>query len=349
MRSVLLTLAMTLLAHPLHAQSPSATLAWWSKVTAGTDHHAFTDLVHYRDHYYLCFRTGQGHVSMDGAVTILRSPDMRAWTHQKTIKTHGDDRDPHFAVSGDRLYVYFGVWDTIHSEGAKPPQRNKVRSHAVWTEDGETWSDVAGLYEPGWWLWRVRRLGDAFYSAAYTALRPVPDARETRLLRSEDGLNWELVSTVTRSHMCGEADFWKRPDGSLAMLSRTGGSEPARLFTSDAAHTTWNEAELSEMLHSPAVAFWKDRAFVAGRGQRDGKSVTKLWELRDNDLVELLVLPSGGDTGYPGLIPVPESLEEDAPRFYISWYSQVDVATGEKEPDHGAGVYVGEVRILDER
>ena len=110
----------------------------------------------------------------------------------------------------------------------------------------------------------VRHLGDAFYTAAYSA-RPVPEARETRLLRSEDGLNWELVSTVTRSHMCGEADFWKRPDGSLAMLSRTGGSDPARLFTSDAAHTTWNDAELSKCCIL-AVAFWKDRAFVAGRG-----------------------------------------------------------------------------------
>jgi hypothetical protein len=215
------------------------------------------------------------------------------------------------------------------------------------TEDGTSWSDVKGLYEPGWWLWRVNRIGDAFYTAAYTARRPVPEFRETRLLRSEDGVNWNLVSTVTRDHMCGEADFWKREDGTLAMISRTGERNPARLFTSNGDHTAWTDHELNAMVHAPKLAFWKDRVFVAGRGQQDGAYVTKLWELDGGELRELLVLPSGGDTSYPGLLLIPESLDESAPRLYISWYSQKDVTTNENEPDKGAGVYVGEIAVND--
>lgn len=341
---LLLLLPMAL---PAPAASPGTSLDWWEKVSDTPGHHAFTDLAEFQGHYYLCYRTGAGHVSMDGVITILRSSDMRIWEHNATIKTLGDDRDPHLLATPDRLYVYFGVWDTIHGEGTNTPQRNKVRSHMASTADGESWSGVKGLYDPGWWLWRVNQIDDAFYTAGYTALRPAPDARHTRLLRSEDGVHWDLVTTVTREHMCGEADFWQRDDGSLAMVSRTGGGNPARLFTSNGDYTEWTDHELSEMVHAPKLAFWKDRVFVAGRGKKDGQSVTKLWELDGTDLRELLVLPSGGDTSYPGLLVIPESLEEAAPRLYISWYSQQDVVTGENEPDGGAGVYVGEITVHD--
>ena len=107
----------------------------------------------------------------------------------------------------------------------------------------------------------------------------------------------------------------------------------------------WDNVELSAMVHSPAVAFWYDRTFVAGRGDEDGKHVTKFWELQGANLVELLRLPSGGDNAYPGLLTVKESLREEHPRFYISWYSQADATTGELEPGECANVYVGELEL----
>ena len=73
--------------------------------------------------------------------------------------------------------------------------------------------------------------------------------------------------------------------------------------------------------------------------------MTKLWELQGRTLTELITLPSGGDNAYPGLLIVPESLDEVTPRFYISWYSQTDAESGEKEPNGGAGVYVGEIAM----
>ncbi len=327
------------------SQELNATLTWHQKVAEPPGHHAFTDLVRFKGYYYLCNRVGSGHVSMDGVIEIRRSTDMKVWEDCGTIKTLGDDRDPHFAATEDRLYLFFGVWDTLHGTGNTPPERHNVRSHMASTEDGTTWSAVQGLYEPGWWLWRVRMIDDMFYSVAYTALRPVPEFRESRLLRSPDGIQWELVSTITRDFMAGEADLWRRDKESFAVLSRTGGSEPARLFSSDASLRVWENVPMNAMVHSPVVAFWYDHIFVAGRGEVDGKHVTKLWELHGVELRELMVLPSGGDNAYPGLIPVPESLEKGDPRLYISWYSQTDADTGEKEPNGGAGVYVGEITL----
>lgn len=325
-------------------ESP-ATLTWFQAVTEAPGHHAFTDLAWFDGNYYLCYRSGTGHVSLDGDIRIRRSADMKSWEDCGLVKTPDDDRDPHFVVANDRLYLYFGVWDTLPGEGDGGPVRNKVRSHMTSSRDGTEWEPVQPVYESGWWLWRVRHFDGAFHSAAYTALRPVPEYRETLYLRSEDGVQWNLVSTVNQEFMAGEADLWRRDKESIAILSRTGGNGHARFFSSDASYIAWDNVELSAMVHSPVVAFYFDQIFVAGRGADGEKHVTKLWELQGTTLTELLTLPSGGDNAYPGLLTIPDSLREDHPRFFISWYSQTNATTGEKEPDGGANVYVGEISL----
>ncbi|MCF6287450.1 MAG: hypothetical protein L3K26_20050 [Candidatus Hydrogenedentes bacterium] len=342
MRFVIIA-SLLFLSPAIQAESPTASLSWFQKVSDSPGHHAFTDLAYFKGHYYLCNRVGTGHVSMDGVIQIRRSTDMKNWEDCGVIKTIGDDRDPHFAATPEKLYVFFGVWDTTHGDGDRPIGRNNVRSHVASSEDGTAWSKVQGIYEPGWWLWRVRHINGTFYSAAYTALRPVPTFRETRLLKSDDGIQWDFVSTVTKENMSGEADFWLRDEESIGLISRTGKGQHARFFSSDASFRVWENVELNAMVHSPVLAFWHDRIFVAGRGEEDGKHVTKFWELKGATLHEMLSLPSGGDNAYPGLLTIPESLDEGPPRFYISWYSRVDAVTGENEPKGGAGVYVGEI------
>lgn len=342
---ILIAISLITLSLSVAADDSLAHLVWSKKLSDTPGHHAFTDLTFFKGHYYLCNRVGAGHVSMDGVIQIRRSKDMKHWEDSGVIKTIGDDRDPHFAVANDRLYVFFGVWDTSHGDGTRPVGRHTVRSHMASSEDGKSWSKVQALYEPGWWLWRVHHIDGAFYTVAYTALRPVPEFRESRLLRSPDGVQWDLVSTITKEHMAGEADFWKRDEESFSVLSRTGSNQPARLFSSDASFRQWEDVALNTMVHSPALAFWSERIFVAGRGKSDNQHVTKLWELQGRTLTELVTLPSGGDNAYPGLLVVPESLDEVSPRFYISWYSQTDAESGEKEPHGGASVYVGEIAL----
>ena len=330
---------------------PLARIDWMQKAYGDGRHNAFTDLTRWKDMYYLCFRHGEDHGSMDGEIRVMRSPDMKTWEPCGTLKTFGDDRDPHFAVTGERLYVYFGVWDLEHAEDHGTPSRQDVRSHFASSEDGQTWSDVRGVYEQKWWLWRVRHHGGAFYSIAYSAYRPRPPMRESRLLRSEDGLAWELVSTVTTERMSGEADMWFEDDGSMWLVTRTGDAPGnAWLHRSDPSKQTWTAHDLGELIHSPAIAEWKGRFFVAGRGRNaDGGDVTRLWELYPDEcrVRPLLTLPSGGDTSYPGLVADPASLDAGQPAFFISWYSQHDQ---ESEPNHTkstASVYVA--RVIVER
>ncbi|MCX5770651.1 MAG: sialidase family protein [Candidatus Hydrogenedentes bacterium] len=228
------------------AWAESAQLDWVERIYGDGRHNAFTDLVQWNGQYYVCFRHAESHMSLDGQIRVMRSADLHAWEPCGTIDTAGDDRDPHLSPAGDRLYVFFGTWDIVHQPGNKLLDRSSVRSYCAYTTDGSTWSKVDATYEPGWWLWRVsrnngrqdgarqdgaRQDGGLFYSAAYTAVRPTPAARETRLLQSSDGINWTLVSTVTRERNAGEADMVFEPDGSIWLISRTGDQSGGAMFS----------------------------------------------------------------------------------------------------------------------
>lgn len=335
--AVVFAILLTLSAGVMHAESP-VKLDWSQKVFGDGLHNAFTDLTEWRGAYYLCFRHGKSHGSLDGEIRIMRSNDLRAWEPCATLDTLGDDRDPHFTSDGAALYCYFGVWDVVHQPGAGAPDRGSVRSHFARSENGTDWSPVQGVYEPGWWLWRVRRLGDFFYSAAYTAVRPKPSARETRLLRSVDGLAWDLVSTVTKEHMTGEADLEFLPGGGLRLLTRAGGEPGTSLwYETDAAMQTWRETDTGVLVHAPVFAVWNGERYVAGRAQTDAGCVTRLWRIAGTALEEVLTLPSSGDTSYPGLIVAAPGGSD--PALYISWYSQHEDGSDK----NAASVYVGRI------
>lgn len=320
-----------------------ARLDW--HVTAYSDgaHNAFTDLAYFNGAYYLGFRHGETHASLDGEIRVMRSADMKTWEPCGTIDTAGDDRDAKLIAVGDTLYLYFGTWDIVHRQGHDTPDRGSIRSYFATTKDGTTWSKVQGVYEPGFWLWRIRHHEGAFYSAAYTAVRPTPKARDTRLLRSIDGLNWELVSVVTTERLAGEADMLWRADGAVWVLTRTGDAAgDAEWLTSDATMKHWTGKGTGTPIHSPVFATWKDRVFVAGRDYRKEGSTTKLWEFKDGACTESITLPSKGDTSYPGLLVDPATANGPTPAFFITWYSQHDA---QPEQKHRADIYAGRVMV----
>jgi hypothetical protein len=332
-------LAMSTLAH---AEAP---LDWSAKVYGDGQHNAFTDLAYWGGQYYLCFRHGAGHLSMDGEIRVLRSGDLKAWEPCGVLDTLGDDRDPHFALSDKALYVFFGTWDLAHAADQGVPGRGRLRSHMSSTNDGQTWSAVKGVYDPEWWLWRVRWHEGAFYSIAYAIQWPsMPDPGEARLLRSEDGLAWETVSAVTRERIPDEADMRFLPDGSMEVVMRSGDKQGNAMYLrSDSARSSWERKDLDAVVHCPVLLPWKDRCFVGGRGKSDSvKSVARLWELAEGQVRELITLPSGGDTAYPGLIPLPGTETGEKPILLVSWYSQHERSP--ERPDE-ANIYIGQVTV----
>ncbi len=318
-----------------------ASLEWSVKVLGDGQHNAFTDLIRWHDNYYICFRHGGAHLSMDGEIRVMRSADMKTWTPCGTLDTLGDDRDPHFTATDEALYVFFGTWDLTHATDHGLPGRGRLRSHFASSPDGERWSAVQGIHEANWWLWRVRWLKGAFYSVAYSITWPAGAAGEARLLRSADGLDWTNVSVVTKERQPDEADFRFLPDGSMEVVMRTCDKQgDAMWLKSDATLGQWQKRDLGVLVHSPVMLTWKDRLFVAGRAHEASKSVARIWERTGEQLTELITLPSSGDTAYPGLILDPATETSAQPAFFVSWYSQHERAAERRDE---ASVYVGRI------
>lgn len=339
---------MFLLAVTALAGTEDGRLEWHERIACPAGHNAFTDLASWNGAWYMCFRHGQSHGSMDGAIHILRSPDMKTWTPCAVLDTAGDDRDPHLVAAPGALYVYFGTWDCVHKDGADLPDRGTVRSYCASTKDGTAWSPIQGVWKPGWWLWRVRHYSGRFYSAAYTAVRPKPASRETLLLESPDGLAWSETAALTRERNAGEADFLIRPNGDLVLVSRTGDKAgDAMLITGNINTKVFETQALSVLVHSPALVETAGRIFLAGRGKTAAGYVTQLWELQTGDaagLVELATLPSGGDTAYPGLAAAPAPSGDD-PALFVTWYSQHENPPNEPAAKNDAGVYAGRIVV----
>jgi hypothetical protein len=316
---------------------------WSEKAYGDGAHNAFTDLVWWHDAYYLCFRHGASHLSMDGEIRVMRSRDLKTWEPCGTLDTLGDDRDPHFAVIDKTLYVFFGVWDLAHATDNGVPGRSRLRSHFATTEDGEHWSKVQGVYEADWWLWRVRAHEGVLYSVGYFLKWPAVRSGEARLLKSENGLKWDMVSTISKDRIPDEADIRFHPDNSLELVMRTCDKAGDSMWLrSNQTQTQWQRKDLGVLIHCPDMVEWKDRCFVAGRGKDDKGYNTSIWELKGDKVEPLLTLPSGGDTAYPGMLIPTDAVNSDHPVFAVSWYSQ-----HERAADRGdeASIYVGRVEV----
>ncbi len=340
--TILLAAILACLAAACDARA-EALLTGPAKIFGDGRHNAFTDLVRWNDAYYLCFRHGAGHLSMDGEIRVMRSRDFSVWEQCAVVDTLGDDRDPHFTVLNNTLFLFFGVWDLAHAKDNGTPGRGRLRSHFATTTDGEHWSEVRGVHQPDWWLWRVRAHGGVLYSPAYFLQWPSFKEGELRLLKSADGLAWEDAGLVTKERIPDEADIRFLPDGSLEMVARTCDKAGNSMWLRRGpGRAQWEKRDLEPVIHCPVFAEWGDRCFVAGRGKDEKGYNTSLWELKDGAVKKLITLPSGGDTAYPGLITDPAADPNGPPVLLVTWYSQHERAAD--RPDE-ASIYGGRVTI----
>ena len=94
-------------------QPPQVRITNIRRVFHNGEHNAFTDLVRFRDRFYLTFRScPDGHmVHPSASIIILASTDAKQWeqVHRFSVDKR-DTRDPHFLIFKDTLFVYTGTW-----------------------------------------------------------------------------------------------------------------------------------------------------------------------------------------------------------------------------------------------
>lgn len=279
------------------------------KIWDRAPHNAFTDLIRFRGRWLCVFREGGGHVSHDGKVRVLASKDGKDWTSAALLTTPSaavpDLRDPKITTMGDgRLLMTAAAAN--RQAGAKA-----LRTYAWTSADGKEWGQPAPIGDAGFWLWRVTWHKEWGYTVGY-------DRRTTRLYRTRDGRRFEtLVEKLFDKGYPNESSLLFQADGTCrCLLRRDGRPNTAMLGTARPPYKQWTWQSLGKRIGGPRLIELPDGRLLAGGRRYDGGARTSLmWlDAKAPSLRELLRLPSGGDTSYPGLV-----MHEGA--LWVSYYS----------------------------
>jgi hypothetical protein len=296
-------------------------------------HNSNTDMIEWQGQFYLAYVSSPYHFGNDASVMhIKRSNDLgHTWEELSTFNPENDDiRDPKFIVIENRLFLY-----ALKNVSFVAEPYITVYSY---TDDGKNWAKfetIPGL--DGWLFWRPKTQdGEAFYNAAYWW-----EHGKSVLLKSNDGIDWEIVSTINEGERNDETEIEFLSDGRMLATARLeyayyadgafGDKRGATLITvSEPPYENWTELtqSLVARLDGPYLFSYHDRVYAVGRYQPDlGKSGpltdqgsifsrkrTALYEVHLDGLEYLTDLPSGGDTSYEGVILTGDTA-------YISYYT----------------------------
>ena len=283
-------------------------------------HNSNTDMIEWNDAWYLSYVSSPYHFGNDESIMhVTRSYDNgETWDETATFNPPGEDiRDPKFAIVGERLFLYALKNTTFVAE--------PYISVYAYSEDGVTWTDFELVPDlDGWLFWRPKTQdGETFYNAAYWW-----EHGKSVLLKSTDGIHWEIVSQIYEGGRNDETEIEFLSDGRMLATARLeytyfadgafGDKRGATLITvSEPPYEEWTELtqSLVTRLDGPYLFTYNDRVYAVGRYQPDlGKSGlltdqgsvlarkrTSIYEVREDGLAYLTDLPSNGDTSYVGL------------------------------------------------
>jgi hypothetical protein len=209
------------------------------------------------------------------------------------------------------------------------PAPVKHQSLAWFSKDGTAWGEPLKIGEPNLWLWRVAWLDRTAYGVGYDTTAE----KFVRLYQSQNGREFQsLVTTLFDKGHPNETSLVFLPDRScLCLLRRDGEPGSGQLGAARPPYESWTWKDLGVRIGGPHMLRLPDGRLIAAVRLYDGAVRTSLAWVDPNAgrLTECLKLPSGGDTGYAGLV------WHDA-LLWVSYYSSHEGKTS---------VYLARVRI----
>jgi hypothetical protein len=297
------------------------------RIWHGDRHNAFTDLIRFQDKWFCCFRESRAHVGGDGIIRVLVSEEGENWESAATLSETGVDlRDPKLSIMPDnRLMLSLGGSEY---QGVTLRQR---QSRVAFSKDGRNWTAPQRVLEKGDWLWRVTWQRGTGYGIAY-GLGDSSSTKTNRhtgmmakLVASEDGVNYRLVSTLDVPGSPNESTLRFLENGDcVALVRRETEDHAAWIGRSSAPYKNWEWHPAGMRIGGPNFIVLADGTMLAsGRQTGVGRPAESKAFVGRMDLQSVrpeLILPSGGDCSYPGM-----AWHEG--KLWVSYYSSHEEAT----------------------
>jgi hypothetical protein len=226
------------------------------KIWDKAPHNAFTDLAYWNDQFVCAFREGRKHVSTDGKIRVLTSPDGDEWRSSALIALDGYDlRDAGLSIDHlGRLMLIGGAAPRQNDNEAAP-----TGTFVAFSSDTREWSRPRIVVEPGRWLWRVTwqnykgtNVANAAFGVSYAAQQGHPF---TALLASNNRVVFhEVVPKLFGEGYPTEAVLRFDDQQTMYCLQRRDGDPPhnsAFLGVSKPPYTDWQWHDLGIFFGGP--------------------------------------------------------------------------------------------------
>jgi len=283
------------------ASSASAEIVSVKKIWDKGPHNAFTDLIRFQGKWYCSFREAEGHVTGDGRLRVLISPDGDTWESAALLSEEGLDlRDPKLSVTPDgRLMMLAG--GSVYRGGKFMGRQPRV----AFSGDGHNWTPIQRVLWKGEWLWRVTWYEGRAYGVSYNA--PAGKEKEAewslKLVASRDGVNYEQITVLDVTGRPNETTLRFLENGEMiALVRREGGNTNGWIGTSNPPYKDWKWHETRHRLGGPNIIVLPDGNLWAASRSYPGGTKTVLARFGPETYEPVLTLPSGGDCSYPGMV-----------------------------------------------
>ncbi len=306
-------------------------------------HNAFTDLQYWQGNYWVGYRKGTSHASMDGEAVVAVSNDRQRFREVAHLKMPGDCRDPKLLpIDKNLMAAYFPSWpDGAHKRWTDEEGvvRRNLQQYISFTRNGYDWEPIKPILEPRNWLWRIRPHEGRYYGLIQNLTGDWSNGNkphELNLAVSDDLLEWETIARIGEGLGLNESDIHFCPDGEAWIVSRTAKSDEkvgSYFAASTLPYDEWEVQPMYPIVHAPVFLHHEDSLYVAGRAPtRPENEVFRfcsrfaLWCVERGKIEPVLHIPAVGDCSYPGMIKDPEG------RICMSYYSQHAYKMGVIEP-----------------
>lgn len=298
-----------------------------SKIWDQAPHSAMTDLIYFKNRWFCTFRESDKHAfGIHGVIRIISSEDLSSWKSVALFSEQGIDlRDPKFCVASDgRLMLLIGG-TIIDSQG----KYLSCQSRVSFSSDGLAWESFRLILHPHEWLWRVTWHGGNAYGVSYRFSNIKDRTSEwlVNLFKSSNGIDYTFVTHLDIPGYPNETTLRFTNSGEMIALLRRDRAfqNHAWIGKSSPPYVEWNWCETGHYFGGPNFLILENGLFLAG-----GRVIalnpyglfekTALAEMDLQNLKPILILPSGGDTSYPGMV-----LHND--HLWMSYYSSHDKRT----------------------
>ena len=270
-------------------------------------HNAFTDLVRFAGRWWCTFREAADHGPSIGAVRVICSDDSESWAGTALLEEEGVDlRDPKLSATPDgRLMLVAGGSIYAGTEyGTRSPR-------IAFSADGYSWTKPQKVLAEDHWLWRATWHDGTAYSVS--KLGEGSNPRRGMLYASGDGLDWRWITEFILPDniwTASETTLRVMPDGEMVALTR-----PDWIGTSPPPYTDWQWTRIAQGMGGPNFIRCSDGTlWASARGRYKDEPGTVLARMTRTTYEPVMLLPSGGDCSYPGMV-------EHEGLLWMSYYS----------------------------